>query len=195
MKKLSILVALLLCITIGGVYATWIFAGDTIMSQTDPFVNKMGDVDTTTSAGTYHFVNNTINIVVEPESDSSYKAAVEWTGSVTLQFAANDTISEAPLAKALNAVITIEAVDILNGTYGEEGAQIYFLDSSFKIELSEQNWTHDESTNTYSCEITAAQLENSVTIGDFTIDTYDEYRAFKLAQDVVKFKFRVNPQS
>ena len=48
-------------------------------------------------------------------------------------------------------------------------------------------------TNTYSYRITAASLADAVSIGNFTLDTYDEYRAFKLAQDVVKFKFRVNP--
>lgn len=191
MKKLTVLVALLLCITIGGVYATWIFAGDTIMSQTDPFVNKMGDVDTSTSAGSYHFVNNTVNLVVEPENADSYDAVITWSGEVTLQFAANDTISAEPLSRALNATITIEAVDIDLAKY--EGEQIYTLNNSFKIQLSEGSWTHDDATNTYSYKITADALEDAVSIGDFSIDNYDKYKAFKLAQDVVKFKFRVNP--
>ena len=191
MKKLTVLVALLLCITIGGVYATWIFAGDTILSQTDPFVNKMGDVDTSTSAGSYHFVNNTVNLVVEPENADSYKADITWTGDVTLRFAANDTISAAPLDKALNATVIIEAVDITSATYG--GDQIYTLNNNFKIQLTEDSWSYDEGTNTYSYKITAAALADAVSIGNFTLDTYDEYRAFKLAQDVVKFKFRVNP--
>ena len=191
MKKLTVLVALLLCITIGGVYATWIFAGDTILSQTDPFVNKMGDVDTSTSAGSYHFVNNTVNLVVEPEDPASYNAIITWTGEVTLQFAANETISSAPLEKALNATVIIEAVDITVATY--EGDQIYTLNDSFKIQLNRDSWTYDEGTNTYSYKITAAALADAISIGDFELDTYDEYRAFKLAQDVVKFKFRVNP--
>ena len=191
MKKLTVLVALLLCITIGGVYDTWIFAGDTILSQTDPFINKMGDVDTSTSAGSYHFVNNTVNLVVEPENADSYKATITWTGDVTLRFAANDTISADPLDRALNATVIIEAVDITGATYG--GTQIYTLNNAFKIQLAEDSWTHDEATNTYSYKITAAALADAVSIGDFTLDTYDEYRAFKLAQDVVKFKFRVNP--
>ncbi len=193
MKKLTALVSLLLCITIGGVYATWIFAGDTIMSQTDPFVNKMGDVDTSTSAGSYHFVNNTINLVVEPENADSYKADITWSGDVTLQFAANDTISTGPLSKALNATIVIEAVDIANATY--EGTQIYTLNDTFEIKLTDTSWAHDSATNTYSYKITADALADAVSIGNFVLDNYDEYRAFKLAQDVVKFKFRVNPAS
>ena len=191
MKKLTVLVALLLCITIGGVYATWIFAGDTILSQTDPFVNKMGDVDTSTSAGSYHFVNNTVNLVVEPEAPDSYNAIITWTGEVTLQFAANETISSAPLEKALNATVIIEAVDITAATYG--GKQIYTLNDGFKIQLTRDDWAYDDVTNTYSYKITAAELIGAVSIDDFELDTYDEYRAFKLAQDVVKFKFRVNP--
>ena len=191
MKKLTVLVALLLCITIGGVYATWIFAGDNIMSQTDPFVNKMGDVDTSTSAGSYHFVNNTINLIVEPESVDSYKADITWSGEATLQFAANDTISAGPLNKALNAIITIEAIDIDLATYN--GNKIYTLNNSFKIQLSEDSWAYDNATNTYSYKITAAALADAVSIGDFSIDNYDKYKEFKLAQDVVKFKFRVNP--
>lgn len=191
MKKLTVLVALLLCITIGGVYATWIFAGDTILSQTDPFVNKMGDVDTSTSAGSYHFVNNTVNLVVEPENADSYKASITWTGEVTLQFAANDTISAAPLERALNATIIIEAVDIAGAKY--KGTQIYTLTEGFKIQLTEDSWSYDEGTNTYSYKITAAALAGAISIDNFTLETYDEYRAFKLAQDIVKFKFRVNP--
>ena len=198
MKKLTLLVALLLCVTIGGVYATWIFAGDTILPQTDPFTNKMDDVDTETSAGSYHFVNNSIAIVVEPNNNTDHMTQIRWEGSVTLQFRANTTISDAPLAKALSAAITIEAVDIASATYDDgEGAgarQIYTLNDTFVIQLDESKWTPDASDEyLYTYTINAADLAGAVTMDSFHLQNYDAYKAFKTAQDVVKFKFRVKP--
>jgi hypothetical protein len=196
MKKLTLLVALLLCVTIGGVYATWIFAGDSILSQTDPFANKMGDVDTTTSAGAYHFTNNTMAIVVEPDSNDTHNTTLTWdaSGSVTLRFEANSTISDAPLDKALRAVITVEAVDIANAKYndGTGEKQIYSLNPDFKITLTEGDWTQ-ESTYVYTYTVSAAQLADAVTMESFNLPNYDAYRSFKTAQDIVKFKFRVSP--
>lgn len=193
MKKLTILVALLLCVTIGGVYATWIYAGDSILSQTDPFANKMGDVDTEMSAGSYHFTNNSIAIVVEPNNNTDHLTTLTWSGSVTLRFEANSSISAAPLQKALNAVITIEAVDLVNGVYddGTGSKQIYTLNDTFKIQLDDSKWTQ-ESEYVYTYEINAADLAGAVTMESFHLPTYDDYKLFKVAQDVVKFKFRVN---
>lgn len=66
MKKLSLLVALILCVTIGGVYATWHFSASNSVDYTAQEISfSMGDYKTEGSRGTYTVTSN-FSIVVEP---------------------------------------------------------------------------------------------------------------------------------
>ena len=55
MKKLSTLIALLLCVTVGGVYATWTYTSDAvdIMDVTKEAVIELENATTSGAAGTF----------------------------------------------------------------------------------------------------------------------------------------------
>ena len=67
MKKLSILVALILCVTIGGVYATWVYPGNDIGRLEAPVSNNMGDVTFSGSMGTYSLVSNDMALIINQD--------------------------------------------------------------------------------------------------------------------------------
>ena len=109
MKKLSLLIALCMLLTVGGVYATWIYSGNQISAQTEPFVSKMGGLDYTGNSGSYAFTENSLDFAVEPNNQDDKITTIAWgTGSVTLVFTPQKDINDAMLAKALSATLTVE---------------------------------------------------------------------------------------
>lgn len=192
MKKLSIFVALILCVTIGGVYAAWIYSGNTIEPQVEPFVNKMGDKSTVGAAGAYHFSANSIDFAIEPDDQDSKHTTLVWgSGTVTITFEAAGDITDADLTRALNATITIISDNIANGVY--ESSQIYTIVAGKSIQLNQSRWTNTPGTNKWVATISASELEGFVTVADYHLPTSDEYEAFKLAHGDVKFKLQVTP--
>ena len=69
MKKLSVLLALLLCITIGGVYATWSYAGtDDIADAFAEAKVTITDAELTGANGTYKIESN-LTLSVDQAND------------------------------------------------------------------------------------------------------------------------------
>ena len=109
MKKLSLLIALCILLTIGGVYATWIYSGNQIDAQTTPFVSKMGGLDHEGNSGSYTFIENSLEFSVEPDAQDTKITTIVWTeGTVKLVFTPKGDINDTMLANALNATITVE---------------------------------------------------------------------------------------
>lgn len=80
MKKLSALIALFLCVTIGGVYATWTYAGTTDI--TDGFAEaKVTITDAVSSGanGTYTVTSNLALSIDDKEGD--HKAKLVFSGN------------------------------------------------------------------------------------------------------------------
>ncbi len=188
MKKLSLLVALILCVTIGGVYATWTYAGNEIKEQNATLTNKMGEVVLSGAAGAYHFSNNTLRFTVEPD-EGTYKPVLVASGSATLTFSAEPTISPSALTKALSATITVEATDLTTAVY--DGKQIYTLADNFKITLNESSWSKEGNNYTYT--INASDLVDAVSIADFELNNVAQYDDFTVEQRKAVFRVYVNP--
>lgn len=186
MKKLSILVALIVCVTIGGVYATWTYAGTEVASQQDPIINKMGEVTFSGAAGAYHVENNTLAFIVEPK-ENTYDAQLTTSGSATIRFTPDATISDAALEDALNATITVVGTDLAAAKYEE--TQIYTLNESFKITLDKTKWTMVGNDYTYT--LAASELKDSVEIGTFNLPSHDHYVAFQEVQKAAVFRINV----
>lgn len=186
MKKLSILVALIVCVTIGGVYATWTYAGTEVAPQQDPVINKMGEVTFSGAAGAYHVENNTLAFIVEPKGNT-FDAELTTSGSAVIRFTPDATISDAALEDALNATITVVGTDLEAATYG--GQKIYTLDDTFKITLDEAKWTKDGNDYTYTLEATA--LKNAVAIGAFNLPSHDDYVDFQKVQKAAVFRINI----
>ena len=198
MKKFSLLIALCLILTIGGVYAAWIYSGTGLGAQTEPFVSKMGILDHDGDAGTYTFTNNSLDFSIEPNNQQEKITTLVWgEGSMTLVFTPKVDISDTALENALTATITIEQASATLGSYN--GETIYTVNSDFKIVLTENSWTpHDNNadgvTDYYTYTITKANVEGSVSVGQFHLPTEDDYNEFKTAIQDVKFRVKVTPK-
>ena len=188
MKKLTILVALLLCVTIGGVYAAWVYPGQSLGSLSDvPAPKEMVDATFEGASGAYSIEANTLHIAID--GDSGHKAYLDFTGSLVIKFTADDHIDPTDLQKALSAVITVTAVDINSAVY--DSTQIFTLDDTYELVLDESDWSQSGLVYTYTFD--ASNLANAISIGDFTLHTYTEYQAFSAEQVKTTFKVQVTP--
>ena len=192
MTKLSLLIALCMLLTISGVYATWIYSGNLIDTQTEPFVSKMGGLDHTGNSGSYSFTANSLDFAVEPDSQDTKITTIVWgTGSMTLVFTPKGDINDAMLAKALTATLTVEQASSTLGEYDD--TDVYTIAENFKVSLTSENWTSHNDGEYYTYTITAATIKDAISIGQFHLPTEDEYVAFKAVIQDVKFRVRVTP--
>ena len=193
MKKLSLLIALCMLLTIGGVYATWIYSESKIDAQTEPFVSKMGVIGHEGDTGVYTFVNNSLDFAIEPDAQDTKITTLVWgTGSMTLVFTPKSDITDADLARALGATLTVEQASTTLGTY--DSTTIYTIDTEFEIVLdAETDWEEHDDGAYYTYTITGEDLEGSVGVNAFHLPTEDEYIAFKAAIQDVKFRVKVTP--
>ena len=80
MKKLALLVALALVVSVGGVYATWIYSSAAVSTVNHGFKNlSITDVDTNTTSGTVS-VTDTLILKIDDNSGNHVPA---WDADVT----------------------------------------------------------------------------------------------------------------
>ena len=192
MKKFGILIALCVLLTVGGVYATWIYSGNQIDAQTEPFVSKMGGLDHEGNSGSYSFTNNSLDFAVEPDTQETKITTIVWgTGSMQLVLTPKTDINDAMLQKALNATITVELASSTAGEY--KGETVYTIDPNFAVTLTADDWTSHNDGEYYTHAITADEIEDAITIGNFHLPSEDDYNEFKTAIQDVKFRVKVAP--
>ena len=192
MKKLSLLIALCILLTVGGVYATWIYSGNQIDSRTEPFVSKMGGLDHEGNSGSYSFEANSLDFAVEPDTQDTKITTIVWgTGSAQLIFTPKGDINDAMLAKALSATLTVELASSTAGEY--KGQTVYTVDANFAVTLTVDDWTNHNNGEYYTYTITSETIKNAISIGSFHLPSEDDYTEFKTAIQDVKFRLKVSP--
>ena len=192
MKKFSILIALCVLLTVGGVYATWIYSGNQIDAQTEPFVSKMGGLDHEGNSGSYTFANNSLDFAIEPNTQETKITTIVWgTGSMQLVLTPKTDINDAMLQKALNATITVELASSTAGEY--KGETVYTIDPNFAVTLTAGDWTSHNDGEYFTYTITADTIKNAISIGSFHLPSEDDYTEFKSVIQDVKFRVKVSP--
>lgn len=81
MKKLSLIVALAVVLTIGGVFATWTYPGATVAPDSETIGVT---IETSTSGADVFDVNNTMAISVDPTSNTDYTAKITKSGNIVI---------------------------------------------------------------------------------------------------------------
>lgn len=194
MRKLSILVALILCVTIGGVYATWMYPGNDVGQVIQPASNVMEEADFTGSFGTYHTVSNTLELVIDQESTTSHNTVLKYEGELVVTFTPHASISDAQLEAALGATVSVTCADINSAVYGSENKAIWSLDESKAYQLTEADWT-EGADGVYTCTISCTDLSEMITMANtFNLPTIDDYNDFQQVQKLAVFRVKVTAQ-
>ena len=171
MKKLSILIALILCVTIGGVYATWVYSqSDDVADITGAKAITMTEATFTGTYGTYHVDTSSLSMVVDPKEGTTHTTALKIDGNLVIGFTPN---TYAPEEVKQNGVASTFAFSLSNANWQYNGQTIMTVDT----EKHNITWTPDGS-GAFTFTISAAELANYIRLTEFTLDTKVEYDAY-----------------
>ena len=174
MKKLSLLIALCMLLTIGGVYATWTYTQNTDVA--DEAVNmtlNLTDVAYSGSYGTYKVDTTGLTLSIDPKAGTTHITALYVTGNIIITFTPN---SVAPSEIKENGVPTTYAFTLANPNWQYNGQDIVTINHTEKHDIDWQ----DNGDGTFSYTISAADFMNHISLTEFELDTkvkYDEYNA------------------
>ena len=199
MKKLSLIVVLILCITVGGVYATWNYARYTVDS-------KQASA-TAVITGTHSSAKGVISLatdvkrVIVDDSNNDFAAEVffgqvdansqivedvtDADGEITITFTANAGADESVLQSGIPLLVSVTANKL--GTY--LGADVFEIKTeSYTIQTSEFVKASDASVFT-----TTINLKDFIGLkNEIVLDTYAEYQAFEAAITGITFTVTVS---
>ena len=195
MKKLSLLIALMLCVTIGGVYATWSYAGTNDIA--DAYAEAkvtITDAVLTGANGTYTIESNLVLHVDQKNEDHEAELVFDSNDSnpiylkVTFEpsdFAPQTIKNEAVLSELYFGTTTDMKYKIDgDGNYDANGTAVDILDFANKSNnVFNPNVTWNKQPDgTFIYELDEADLRSMIYLSrDFVLDTKTEHDAFREA--------------
>ncbi|MBQ7095628.1 MAG: hypothetical protein IJN80_04195 [Clostridia bacterium] len=196
MKKLSLLVALVLCITIGGVYSTWFYAESTMSTAKHSFKNVgITDVDTSAQSGRIA-VTDTMILKID---DNAGNHKPGWDADVNASNGGMLQIVFTPNSGAGDTTLKY-TISVAKNTYGDSNPA-----PIFKIGDGSSFTAHDDAedvlTGTFDFtagttqaikEITLADIQNVLKVNDdIVLTTIEDYNAYSTALSKVELVLTV----
>lgn len=166
-KGLTLFGTMALCVTIGGVYATWTYAQSTATSLEDQEISTTITVGSKVSKGDIVLDTNTLELIVS--NDGDYNTKLTLQGALTVHFAPTQNAEVKNAPSTINVQYQLTASNGWTFKDGDAAEQAIFNVPTAAVELGESNtWT-----------IEASSL--GITMPAFNLGTYEEYEAFKAA--------------
>ena len=221
MKKLSLLVALILVVTIGGVYATWSYGENSVNEvKWDLTPNLQSYVGGSTAEGSLKVLVEPMISVVDnkigdtpvgdADNDAGDKIAeLDVTGELVILFSPFTDYEGGALD--LTYRFEVNNIPFTDTTGGNKDARNIFdvdtsiknIDKSSATEITLGNYESLNSTHKTSLEtkdvgkylyvISDTDLESIIRLnGNFTLETLEEYHDFEEALEGVMFKVYIN---
>ncbi len=178
MKKLSILIALCLCLTISGVYATWVYSKSNDVMDQAPYLSvNLTEATSTGTYGDYHVDSTGLTMVIDPVTDGSHEAALKITGSIVITFEPNKYAPTEVRENGVPTTITF-GTTVNQADWKFNGTQIFVVDTT-AISLSD--WGTINSDGKFVYEINADTLASYLKITPgIVLDTKADYDAFNI---------------
>ena len=187
MRRLSILVMLIVCVTIGGVYAAWTYTGTTVSAADKTLSHGLTTATTAGDVGIFEIVDNNVDISIDQTAAGNYEAKLSITGQISVHFTPyqNAGVDEDILENGVDAVAKIYLKNAETNLF--EGKPIYIA-SPDGIELE---WTPEG--DTFHATITAEQIASLITISDdIVLDTYAKYQEFHGLEENITITLQVS---
>lgn len=197
MKKFSILIAVLLCVTIGGVYAAWMFAdsNDAAMKTENVSLALTEDVDKG-AYGVYTLSKSEdFGLLIDDIDDGiTHNAELVGKGTLTITFTPNEKATEEVRTNATPTYWCIKAGDsITNWKYNDTQIFTALNDSWNTITgVDASNWVASADGKSFTYTISGETIKNLLTLNSFKLETKAQYNAFAAALTYTKLTIYVN---
>lgn len=189
MKKLSLIMAMVLIATIGGVYAAWQYAEGAPTSAHRDITITLEDPQLTTAKGTLTYVEDNLLMRIDQESSVSWNAVLKITGSVTFKYTKATGVGASDDTVDLQMKLTL--IDA-NGTY--LGEKILTLkDGSTDVTEVDGIAVGTTDAGTGLLTIQGSKIAEYLKLGaTFNLPTYADYQAFNTALGAPVLKIQVS---
>ena len=173
MKKLSLLIALCMLISIGGVYATWTYLDKTdVADETVNMAMNLTSVAYSSSYGTYTVDASAVKLTIDPKTGTTHTTALTIEGFIKITFKPNQY---APESIKNSAVPSTFKFGLTNSEWKFKDQNILTLVHS---EAEQITWTKEGDVFTFT--LSAADMAEHLRLTEITLDTKAEYDAYSV---------------
>ena len=196
MKKLSTVMAAAMCLTVGGVYATWNYANDQTINDAvyeEQVKVQMGEIDDSATAASVKLSSNTMAMTIEGEIVENTVNCAVLTPTADTGLAIRVAINKTSTITDLQLTYTLT---VTNAQY--EGVNIFAYDTTtFTVDVSKAQMTETDPDNanvvymlvTYSTEEIMDEFGLALTKA-FHLPTKDQFDDFQA--ELIKTSLYVN---
>ena len=187
MRRLSVLVMLIVCVTIGSVYAAWTYKGTTVSAADRTLSHGLTTATTAGDVGIFTIVDNNVDISIDQTAEGNYEAKLNVTGQVSVHFTPyqNAGVDGDILDNGVDAVAKIY---LKNADTNLFDSKPIYIASSEGIDLV---WTPEG--DSFHATITAEQIMSLLTISDgIVLDTYAKYQEFHGLEENITITLQVS---
>lgn len=180
MKKLALLISLILCVTIGGVYATWTYTQNTdVADETVNMTMNLTDVAYSGSYGTYKVDTTQLTLKIDPKTGTTHTTALYIDGKITITFTPN---SVAPQEIKENGVASTFKFGLTNANWTyDDGNGSKNIIALTHADAEDITWGEADSNGVFTFVIDADALAGHITLAEFNLDTKAKYDSFNTA--------------
>ena len=176
MKKLSLLIALCMLISIGGVYATWTYVRNSdVADESVNMAMNLTEVAYSGSNGAFKVDTSTLKLSIDPKSGTTHTTSLVIEGEVKIVFT---PATFAPAEVKENALDSTFEFKLSNNSWtfddGHGAKAIVTLAHEGKHEIE---WTK-QSDGTFVYVLDATTLAKHITLNEFVLDTKTRYDSF-----------------
>ena len=176
MKKLGLLIGLAICVTVGGVYATWTYTQNTdVADETVNMTMNLTDVAYSGSYGTYKVDITGLTLTIDPKPGTTHTTSLVAEGAIVLKFTPN---SVAPEEIKQNGVESTFKFGLSNPSWKYDGQDIVTLKHS---EAEAFTWGAPGVDGVFTHTIPASEIGDHIELTEFVLDTKAKYDAYNTA--------------
>ena len=179
--------ALILCVTIGGVFANWVYTEGTTASVQDNITFGMSAATSTTARGVFAVGNNNLTMHIDQKATKDYTAVLSLNGSVTFTFTPDENYNMDNFAATFEIAVPSTVTNIFSYTYdgsvynGTDGVEANSLLKKFDTTAQTLVFTDNDNDGVYEATVNASQLASLIELNDFELPTYADWTACSLA--------------
>lgn len=189
-KKLGLLATLAMCVTVGGVYATWIYAEGPVDASHPEVGITLAGYENETDKGTLYIDKSNWKLLIDDLGNKDFKAELNETGTIKIKFRANAGSDISSFTAA--CVLSYAGDDLANWTYTypTNGGQTLQIFTNVNSTAQEVVLNDDDHDGVWEGDLKIADmltLNNNI-----YLETYAEYEAFNAALGSNQFKLTLS---
>jgi len=188
-KKLTTLVALILCVTVGGVYAAWLYTSETLTSVDKTLSHGMTTATQEGDAGVLSIESNNVVIAIDQKAPGDYTAVLKVTGEVQVRFTPNAGAPD----DVKDAAIPAEAlVYVHNADVNKYEDKPIYQSTGVKCDV---NWVK-QPDGSFLATISTNNIASLFELGGtFVLPTHDDYTAFHALEEKITITLAIQKKA